>query len=470
MVDTRVVWLRRDLRIDDNPALVAACDGGDDVRVVCLFVLDDVLLGSDRVAPARRALLADALSDLDAALRRRDGRLVVRRGDPRTVVPEVLAETSAAVLHRSAETTPYGRRRDADVDRALGDGVEVVEHTGSTIAPAGSVRTGSGTAFKVFTPFHTAWRRRDHGRPLDPPARIPAHGSIGSDGVPTRADLASDLDDAVAEHLPPSGETAARDRLDRFIDEQAGDYDEGRDTLAEDATSRLSGDLHLGCISGRRALSRCDRRNPGHAAFAAQLAWRDFYSHVMAEWPDVATAAFDQRMGSLPWHGDGDDLQAWKDGQTGHPIVDAGMRQLAATGWMHNRARMITASFLTKDLLVDWRLGEAHFLALLCDGDMANNNGGWQWAAGTGTDAQPYFRIFNPTTQGTRFDPDGTYVRRWVPELADVPSRWIHRPWEMDEQTQAGAGVRIGSDYPAPIVDHGEARRRALDWFSEHRR
>lgn len=468
-MDTCIVWFRRDLRLDDHPALHAAlADADGDTRVVPLFVWDPAITERGRVSPARLAYLCEALADLDASLRDRGARLVLRHGDPVEVVPAVATEVRAAAVHWTRDCTPYARRRDDAVRSALADldaPPEVGDHPGVAMHDPGSVRTASGDAYRVFTPFHRQWRQLEIGVPLDAPDAVPGHGSVAGDDLPTTASL----DLAEIDERQTGGERAARERLERFLDDRAGDYDDQRDVLAADGTSRLSADLHLGCLSVRRVHDRLDLRNGGHKAFATELAWRDFYLHVLGEWPEVLTSEFDERYRGLPWHDDEEALRAWRDGMTGYPVVDAGMRQLRSIGWMHNRARMIVASFLCKDLLIDWRLGETHFLEHLIDGDLASNNGGWQWAAGTGTDAQPYFRIFNPVTQGERFDPDGAYVRRWVPELADVPTRYIHHPWDMPDEVAQGCGVTVGEDYPQPLVEHREARRRALDWFGRHR-
>lgn len=468
-MDTRIVWFRRDLRVDDHPALHAAMDDADDdTRIVPLFVWDPAIVERGRVSPARLAYLCEALTDLDDNLRERGARLVLRTGAPDQVVPAVAAEVGATAVHHSRDHTPYATRRDEAVRSALArldDAPDVVDHPGAALHDPGTVLTTAGETYKVFTPFHRQWRQRAVDDPLDAPGRVPGHGTVASEDLPTGSSL--DLDEPAQRQT--GGETAARDRLARFLDAPADDYDEQRDVLAADGTSRLSADLHFGCLSVRRVRSRLDLRNSGHRAFATELAWRDFYLHVLAAWPDVLTEEFNAQYRSLPWDDDPDAVAAWRDGMTGYPIVDAGMRQLRATGWMHNRARMIVASFLCKDLLIDWRIGERHFLEHLIDGDLSSNNGGWQWAAGTGTDAQPYFRIFNPVTQGERFDPDGAYVRRWVPELADVPPAFIHHPWDMPDDVAQDCAVTIDGTYPAPIVDHREARQRALGWFDAHR-
>ena len=460
---TSVCWFRRDARLDDHPALHAAA--GDADRLVALFVLDPRLLGSARMSRRRLAFLADALADLDAGLRARGGWLVVRSGDPTVVVPAVAREAAARSVHWHRDHTPYAAVRDEAVLAALSNaGIHGRVHDGTLVRAPGSVLTKQGTPFKVFTPFARQWRTMPVDAPRPAPSRVRA-AAVTGEPLPTPAQLGAGADDRAL----PGGEHAGLARLNRFLDGPIEAYPELRDQLAADATSRLSADLHFGTVSARTVWSGL-ADSPAHHTFATQLVWREFYAHVLAAWPEAAEAEWNPSTRGLPWRQESSDVDAWRDGRTGYPIVDAAMRQLDTQGWMHNRGRLIVASFLCKDLLVDWRIGEAHFLRTLVDGDWASNNGGWQWAAGTGTDAQPFFRVFNPVRQGQRFDPQGTYVRRHVPELARVPDRWIHEPWRMPAEAQQTAGVRVGVEYPAPIVDHDAARRRALDWFARHRR
>jgi len=463
-VPTAVCWLRRDLRLHDHRALRAACAEAD--AVVPLFVLDPALVRGARVSRARLVYLSDALADLDARLRRRGGRLVVRHGDPAEVVPALAAEVGADTVHWHRDATPYAATREARVTAALDrEGIAHREHDGVVIQPPGSVLTKGGAPFKVYTPFARAWRAQGVAPPAAEPGRVAVPDAVASAALPAPADLgASEADRAL-----PGGEGPGLERLERFLDGPIEVYDRSRDLLATDGTSRLSADLHYGTVSPRQVWAGLAEAD-AHRAFADELIFREFYHHVLAAWPETAATEWSARFRDLPWGGPGPELDAWAAGRTGYPIVDAGMRQLAATSWMHNRARMIVASFLCKDLLIDWRHGEAHFLRHLVDGDIASNNGGWQWAAGTGTDAQPYFRIFNPVRQGERFDPDGAYVRRWVPELAEVPTRWVHAPWTLGPLEQQAAGCVLGRDYPEPIVDHAAARQRALDWFATHAR
>jgi deoxyribodipyrimidine photo-lyase len=326
----------------------------------------------------------------------------------------------------------------------------------------------------MYTPFRRAWERLEPRPRLPAPAWIAtpktkADGSVLDPGrVPDPAELGVAPSIAGQARRPGPGETAARARLERWL--RAGPdgldgYAARRDLLGVNGTSRLSPDLRWGTLSPIEVLARSSREGDGPRAFAAELAWRDFYAHVLWHEPRVATESFARILDTLPWRDDPDGVAAWQAGQTGQPVVDAAMRQLAATGWMHNRARMIAASFLSKDLLVDWRVGERHFMEHLVDGDLASNNGGWQWVASTGTDSQPWFRVFNPAVQGRRFDPDGSYVRRWVPELAAVPLGRLHEPWTMTAAEQSAAGCRMGVDYPTAIVDHAFARARAIEAY-----
>lgn len=441
-MSTALVWFRRDLRLSDNPALVEAVRDADEV--VGAFCLDPALL---RPAGAvRRAFLLRCLRALDESV---DGNLVVRAGDPTRVIPELAVEVDAASVHRADDFGPYGRRRDEAVaERLVEAGIEVVT-TGSPYAvPPGRIFTKAGGAYQVFTPFSRAWR--DHGWP-DPvprPADIPWR-SAPSTAIPDDPDI-GDVE------LARAGEDAAGNRLDHFLRRKVEAYDEARDRPGEDATSRLSADLRWGVLHPRQILARLGG-SAGEQTFATELCWREFYADVLFHRPESARRSMNERVGSMPWdHGaDAEErFDAWAQGRTGYPIVDAGMRQLLAEGWMHNRVRMITASFLVKDLHLPWQRGARWFMRHLVDGDLASNQHGWQWAAGTGTDAAPFFRIFNPTTQGERFDPDGTYVRRYVPELADVAGRWVHDPRRSPEG--------LPNDYLAPIVDHREEREESL--------
>jgi deoxyribodipyrimidine photo-lyase len=428
-----VMWFRRDLRVRDNPALLAALEDGP---ATALFVVDPVLWSG--AGAARRAWLAANVLALADRIP-----LTIAHGDPADVVPRVAGDRR---VHVAAETTPYGRRRDA----AVGERVELVA-TGSPYAVGpGRVLNGSGEPYQVFTPFARAWR--EHGWPE--PARTPRSPDLAeADSDPKALEL---LEGAVADapiELPGAGEDAAWRRWRSFRDDRLDDYASGRDRPDRDGTSRLSPYLHLGVLHPRSILAEVD----ASSTFATELAWREFYADVLwhspeSEWSDLKPA-----LKGLHYDDPEDAIEAWRTGTTGYPIVDAGMRQLLATGWMHNRVRMITASFLTKDLHSWWPLGARHFLDHLIDGDVASNNHGWQWVAGTGTDASPYFRVFNPITQGKKFDPDGAYVRRWVPELDHLDGARAHEPWTADDG--------YDRDYPLRIVDHPEERVEALERY-----
>jgi len=441
---TGVVWFRRDLRVLDNPAWIAATRDAD--RVVALLVLDPALL--DAAGEHRRQAFLAAVGGLDRRLRDLGGRLRVEAGDPRDVLPRIVAEVGATSIDANRDVSPHARRRDEAVDAATGGLVRW--HWGTLVHPPGSVLTKGGTLSRVFTPF---WRRWE---------TVP----VPSLGDPDEVDVAADPGTGA-----PASEGAVDDPDDLLADWQTRveRYDADRDPPGIDGTSRLSTALRFGTISPGLLATEIGTHSPGREAFVRQLAWRDWYAHTMWGFPDLARRALRSDYDSLEWEVGPDadrDFEAWADGRTGYPIVDAGMRQLAATGWMHNRVRMITASFLVKHLLIDWRRGERHFRRLLVDGDPAQNAGNWQWVAGTGADAAPYFRIFNPIAQSRRFDAQGAYVRTWVPELAGLDDAAIHAPWEVPPLELAAAGVVLGETYPAPIVDHAAARERTLAAYS----
>ncbi|KGN40936.1 cryptochrome/photolyase family protein [Knoellia aerolata] len=445
---TSILWLRRDLRRSDHPALLAALDAcGDDLVVA--YVIDPVLWSGG--GPARRAWLAATLEWARAEF---DDALTLLWGDPRTVVPELAERVGASSVHVTRESTPFGRRRDEAVATALSTaGVEWVE-TGTPYAVGpGLVTNGSGTAYKVFTPFAKAWRAHGWPDPAPRPASLPLR-TVRGDAEATKA-----VADALAEpdlpDLPVPGEQGASARWRAFLDDALTAYAHDRDRPATDGTSRMSPYLKLGVVHPRTLLADlASRRGEGKETFVDELGWREFYADVLWHNPTSAWTDLRDSLAGMTYDEPADAIEAWRTGTTGYPIVDAGMRQLLAEGWMHNRVRMITASFLTKDLHVWWPVGARHFLDHLVDGDIASNNHGWQWVAGTGTDASPYFRVFNPVTQGEKFDPDGEYVRRWVPELAHLRGKAAHQPWEHEDG--------YVHDYPRRIVDHAEERREAL--------
>jgi len=450
-----ICWFRRDLRVADQPALV----GDGRTPTVSVFVVDPRPLAT--AGRRRRVLLTRHLLALDTRLRDAGGDLLVVEGDPVSVIPELATELGAGTVRWNGDVSGYAQRRDAAVrDRLARAGTEVQEHWGTLVQPPGSVVARStGLVQRVFTPFARAWAATDRTPwPEGPPSLVPA-----ADGRGRRPDAALGVDaDEEGDLLPAGGELAAEQRLGAWLAEVDG-YDSRRDLPADDTgTSHLSSDLRFGTLSPRHVLDVVGTATSGRAAFARQLAWRDWYAHLLAERPELAHAAMKPGLDDVAWRDDPAGFDAWRTGRTGYPIVDAGMRQLAATGWMHNRVRMITASFLVKDLLIDWRLGEAHFRSELIDAEVSQNAGNWQWVAGTGPDAAPYFRIFNPVTQSRRFDPSGAYLRRWVPELRQLDDRSIHAPWELGPLELAAAGVHLGDEYPWPVVDHAEARERTL--------
>jgi deoxyribodipyrimidine photo-lyase len=456
-VPTSLLWFRRDLRLSDHPALLAAADAaGGDGSVVPLFVVDPRLWGPSG-AP-RRQFLRDCLTALQDEL---DGALVVRSGDPATVVTTLVQELAADSVHVSADAGPYGRRRDAAVEQALG-AVPLIR-TGSPYAVTpGRVTKADGGPFRVFSPFARAWRAHGWRAPAPRPDDVPWATGVPSDDLPPAQGITA--------RLPAAGEGAALRAWERFRDERLSGYDDGRNLPGADATSRLSPYLKYGCLHPRTLLADLTTaRSQGADAaavdrFTDELTWREFYADVLWHRPETAHHAFDDRMGALAYDSgpEADErFAAWAQGRTGYPIVDAGMRQLLGEAWVHNRVRMIVASFLVKDLHIDWWRGARYFLEHLVDGDLASNNHGWQWVAGTGTDASPYYRVFNPTRQGQQFDPDGQYVRRWVPELRDVPTQFVHEPW------RAPGGVPAG--YPQPIVEHAHERQVALARYQEVR-
>ena len=461
---TAILWFRRDLRVHDHPALHAAGERAD--RLVPVFVLDDRLIHGRHASGARTQFLLDCLNDLDAALRERDTRLVVRHGPPERELAALVRETGATELHFSGDVSPFARARGRAVAEALVDGgVELHAHPGQYVADApGEVRTKAGKPQTVFSPYHRAWLDDGRRDVLPAPRKLPPLPSgLAKGHIPALGGLG--LEQEVGDPAA-GGERAARARMRSFLDGPVRQYADDHDALGRDNTSRLSPYLRFGCLSPRE-LEDALPGGEGPDAFRRQLCWRDFYAQLLLHHPANACDEFREKYrGAIDWNDSDEDFTAWCEGRTGYPLVDAGMRQLRREGWMHNRARLVVGSFLTKDLGIDWRRGERWFMRLLLDGDEANNNGNWQWIGSVGVDPQPvYRRIYNPARQQERHDPDGIYVRRYVPELTDVPDRYLAEPWTMPDDAQRDAGCAIGRDYPAPIVDHREARERALDRY-----
>ena len=472
MTTTAIVWFRRDLRVHDHPALHAALAAAD--IVIPVFVVDEPLLAGRWASPNRAWFMRESVLGLADALAERGAPLRVLRGRPTEVLPSFAREANASHVFVTRDASPYGRRRDrAAAELLAAAGIAFRARTGLYVQEPDALATAAGGPFSVYGAFRRAWDAAPRRAILPAPDHIPGlRGRVVADPMP---DLGRPTADPAL--IPAPGERAARERLANWLGELPAGmpgglgaapidaYDATRDRLDLDATSRLSADLRWGLLSPLEVLDRAAGPGDGRRVFAAEIAWREFYAHVLWHHPRVLREPFQPAFAGLPWREDPVAFDAWREGRTGYPVVDAAMRQLRASGFVHNRARMIAASFLVKHLLLDWRLGEAAFMRHLTDGDVASNNGGWQWTASTGTDPQPYFRVFNPVLQGRRFDPDGAYVRRWIPELRRVPGAAVHEPWALDAAEQAAAGVRIGLDYPAPIVDHAAARQRALDVF-----
>ena len=453
-------WFRKDLRTDDNTGLLEATRDGD----VVPYYVHGVDTGP---SPLRERFLDECLAGLAQDIAGCGSRLVLDEGREEELVLRAARRAGVDAVYWNDEYEPALVARDDAVENALRrEGLAVRRFHDRLLVPPGLVRTQSGEPFVVFGPFRRACENLPQGVPLPRATRFAEHDVQGGP-APKRIDL-----EPLTHEVPRGGEREARRRLESFVEARLAHYASDRDLPARNGTSRLSADLAFGTVSPRavadaalRAAADTPALAVSAARFVCELRWRDFYAHVLHHFPHAERGAFRPRYDTIAWRSDPERLEAWKKGRTGFPLVDAGMRELATTGFMHNRLRMIVASFLTKDLLIDWRLGESHFRRALVDADLASNNGGWQWAASTGTDSQPWFRIFNPVSQGQRFDPDGDYVRRWVPELAGLPARWIHRPWEAPETVLSEARVAIGRDYPDPIVDHFERREQALAMY-----
>ena len=448
-----ILWFRRDLRLMDNPALIAAVEAAradGDGRVVPLFVIDPALW--DRAGAARQNYLVNSLDSLGASIGRN---LLIRHGDPRTVVAAVVAASGAQSVHIAADFGPYGQARDTAVEAALN--VPLVR-TGSPYAVApGRVNKDDGTAYRVYTPFYRAWLRHGWRAPAkDAPHDIDWWMPMECQGRPTPADLGDIV-------LPPAGEQAAWDRWALFQSRSLADYDELRNRADLDGTSVMSHHLKYGEVHPRALLAEL---SDDDEVYRKEICWREFYADVLFRHPSSASTSLDTRFDDDMRWASGPQAEAnfvaWQEGRTGFPFVDAGMRQLLAEGWMHNRVRMVVASFLIKDLHIPWQRGAQHFMDLLRDGDLASNAHGWQWTAGSGTDASPFYRVFNPITQGLKFDPDGDYVRRYIPELRHLPGKSVQEPWLSVEGCTGG--------YPEPIVDHKIEREVALADFAAIKR
>ncbi len=457
-----LMWFRHDLRLADNPALAWASRAGR--PVIPFFLFDDE---ERRRGGASRWWLHGSLGALRDGLARVGSRLVLRSGPAVDAIAALAEEAGATDIVWNRLYEPALVERDAGVESRCRDaGVAPRSFNAALLFEPCAVSTRTGGHYRVFTPF---WRQclkqgfepaEGAVRRLLPPADWPASEELADWRLrPTAPDWASGLREAWQ-----PGEAGARSRLERFLGERASGYAEGREFPADEGTGRLSPHLHFGEVGPRQVAAALGPADPGSGAhaFLRQIGWREFSHHLLYHNPDMDSVNLQRGFDSMPWRDDPGGLRAWQRGRTGYPLVDAGMRELWTTGWMHNRVRMVAASFLTKHLLIDWRLGARWFLDTLVDADLANNSAGWQWVAGSGADAAPYFRIFNPVAQSQRFDAGGGYLRKWLPELRRLPDKWIHAPWEAPETVLAEAGVGIGETWPRPVVDHREARERAL--------
>jgi deoxyribodipyrimidine photo-lyase len=470
-----ILWFRNDLRLGDHRALTAAVKTG--APIILLYVLDDETLGSWKMGGASRWWLHHSLASLANDIAKKGNNLILRRGSAREIVPKVAAECGAAAVYFSRHYEPSAVALEADLNSLLEErGITCKRFSGALLREPEDIRTKAGDAFKVYTPF---WRALSSefsvGKPITPPVAIPPPSKLPkSDTLASLQLLPRKLDwpaGLAAEWNP--GEAGANARLDAFLDGPMKDYAEARNRPDIPGTSRLSPHLHFGEITpalcwyrSSQAAARNAGSDKGHETFLKEIVWREFAHTLLFYWPNLPEAPFRPEFSAFPWSENAEHLTAWQRGQTGFPIVDAGMRELWTTGYMHNRVRMITASFLIKDLLVPWQRGEEWFWDTLVDADLANNAAGWQWVAGCGADAAPYFRIFNPVTQGEKFDPNGDYVRTWVPEISKLPTEHIHAPWDAPEDVRAASGVVLGKTYPLPLVDHAAARARALAAFA----
>lgn len=460
-------WLRRDLRLKDNLALHTALKTGQ--PVIPVFIFDPAILKSKRLAVPRLKFMLDALKSLDSDLRIHGSALLIRHGEPAVVLTRLIEESGASHVFYNADYTPYARQRDEAVKQAINNPAYAFHDR--MLVPPGALTKTDGQPYVIYTPFKNRWREigkpsinentSSQGRWYDLP-------HLTNDPIPSLQQLG--FTDTIP--VPEASETRAHRLLDNFLADVVYRYKTSRNRLGNPSgaphtgTSVLSPYIRFGLLSLRHiywaareafAYAPDSDARESVTTFVDEIIWHEFYTHILFHFPHVKTRSFNSKYDAVPWLEPGTAFDLWKQGRTGYPVVDAAMRQLRATGWMHNRARMIVASFLTKDLLIDWRLGELYFMQWLLDGDLAANNGGWQWAAGTGTDAQPYFRIFNPVSQSKKFDSDGAFIRSWIPELRDVPDQYIHEPWAMSQPP---------ADYPMPIIDHAFARNRALKGFA----
>jgi len=468
-----LVWFRNDLRVDDNLALRRAAESGN--PVIPVFILED---GRDTLplGGAQSWWLHHSLAALSQELAILGTRLLLRKGDPQEIIDELIETTGAQTVLWNRRYSPEPIERDAVIKSKLRDrGILVESHDGQLLHEPTRLKTGSGGPYRVYTPF---WRAFSEEPPPRPPVSVPRKLTSSDKDIPVD-DLAGwnllpvepDWSGGIATEWRP-GEAGAKERLERFIEEALDSYADKRDVPGATFTSKLSPHLAFGEITPFQIWQatenvRDDIPSRDLTVFRKELVWREFSYHLLVNFPSLPHDNYNPDFDAFPWHAPETHLRCWQQGQTGYPIVDAGMRELWQTGWMHNRVRMIVGSFLVKHLLIDWRHGESWFRDTLVDADPASNTASWQWIAGSGADAAPYFRIFNPILQGEKFDSDGAYVRRFVPELAGLPDKYLHKPWEAPKPVLDKAGVKLGETYPRPVVEHGGARERALAAYQQ---
>ena len=468
-----IFWFREDLRLKDNPGLIAALS--DQKACICVYILDETLPQGRKLGGASRWWLNKSLLALSQSIALRGGQLVLKRGDSLTRLKELAFELDAAEVHWNRRYGEAERKQDEQIKTALKDaGYKATSHPGNVLTEPWILKTGSGGPYRVFSPYWRALKAKNEAtQGPEAPKQLPETEPLSSDNLPdwNLHPQTPDWSEGLESEWTP-GEDGAAVRLEAFLNGPANTYPDDRNRPDKEATSRLSPHLRFGEISPRQVWNATKAALNSDAIaekpadkFLSEIAWREFSYHLLYHYPHIDRANYSEKFNDFPWNDHPIALSKWQKGQTGYPIVDAGMRELWATGYMHNRVRMIVASFLTKHLLIHWKHGENWFWDTLVDADPANNAASWQWTAGSGADAAPYFRIFNPISQGEKFDPNGDYVRRWVPELSRLSNAHIHHPWDASLLELKAADVELGKTYPSPMVDHGRARQAALDAY-----